>query len=148
MNLTPHFTLEELVHSSEAVRRGLKNDPPPEVLPRLGRLAQLLERVRMVLGVPVVVSSGYRSPAVNRAVGGSSKSAHMEGRASDFIAPGFGTPQEVAKHIRDSGIAFDQLIYEGTWVHIAIPPDGETPRMQVLTAQFNGGPATYIEGIA
>jgi zinc D-Ala-D-Ala carboxypeptidase len=82
---------------------------------------------------------------VNRAVGGSAISAHCNGDADDFIVPEFGTPQQVAKRIRDAGIPFDQLIFEGTWVHISF---ARAMRGQVLTAHFNGGPATYTEGIA
>ena len=145
MKLTDHFSLEELIHSELAARRGLKNDPPADVLPHLVTLAQALEKVRKVLGVPMVVSSGYRSPEVNRAVGGSTMSAHCQGWAADFIAPAFGTPQEVARAIRGSGIAYDQLIYEGSWCHFSVDP---RMRGQVLTAHFDGGPATYTEGIA
>lgn len=145
MNLSDHFTLEELVHSDVAARRGIDNTPPADVLPHLSTLAQALEKVRKVLGAPMIVSSGYRSPTVNRAVGGSSVSAHCLGYAADFIAPAFGTPQEVARAIKGAGIAFDQLIYEGTWVHLSVDPRN---RGQVLTAHFDGGPATYTEGIA
>lgn len=145
MNLTDHFTLEELTHSEAATRKAINNKPPSDVLPKLITLAQGLEKVRSLLGVPVIISSGYRSPAVNQAVGGSRTSAHCEGRAADFIAPKFGDPKEVAKAIRDSDIQFDQIIHEGGWVHIAF---GGQERRQVLTAHFNGGPATYTEGIA
>lgn len=145
MNLSPHFTLEELTHSELAVRRGIDNTPPSDVLPRLALLAQLLEQVRAALGCPMMISSGYRSPAVNRAVGGSAMSAHCTGLAADFIAPAFGAPQEVAHAILASAIEFDQLIHEGTWVHISFDA---RKRGQVLTAHFNGGPATYTEGIA
>lgn len=145
MRLTEHFSYEELTHSELAVRRGLDNAPPANVLPRLIATARELERVRALLERPMIVTSGYRSPAVNRAVGGSRTSAHCEGYAVDFIAPGFGEPREVAKKIRDSGIVFDQLIAEGSWVHISFDP---RTRRQVLTAHFNGGSATYTEGIA
>lgn len=144
--LTAHFTLEELTHSDIAARRGLDNTPPADVLANMrNHLAPGLELVREVLGVPMHSLSGYRSPAVNRAVGGSAISAHCDGLADDFIAPAFGTPLEIARAIRDSGIAFDQLIFEGTWVHISFSPK---MRHQVLTAHFNGGPATYTEGLA
>lgn len=148
MRLTANFTVEELTHSAEAARRGLDNTPPADVMLNLLRLAGVLEEVRALLGKPIHINSGYRSPAVNKAVGGSSVSAHCDGRAADFICPQFGTPQGVAKEIRASGILFDQLIYEGTWCHIAVPKLGERGRGQVLTAHFNGGPATYTEGIA
>jgi hypothetical protein len=148
MNLSEHFTLEELTASDIATRRGIGNTPGPLEQANLTRIAATLEQVRALLGVPMHINSGYRSPTVNRAVGGSATSAHCDGRAADFIAPEYGTPQEVARAIRDSAIQFDQLIYEGTWVHIGIPADGAQDRHQVLTAHFDGGPATYTEGIA
>lgn len=143
--LSPHFSLAELTHSDIAARRGIPNDPPADVMEHLKTLAAGLEQVRALLGVPMVINSGYRSPDLNRAVGGSAMSAHCDGWASDFIAPAFGTPQDVAKAIRDSSLSFDQVIFEGTWVHISFAP---RMRRQVLTARFNGGPATYTEGIA
>lgn len=145
MNLTPHFTLEELTHSDLAARRGIDNRPPADVLPCLITLARKLEEVRDALGAPLLVHSGYRSPAVNRAVGGSTMSAHCAGYAADFIAPAFGEPRQVAQALASSGIEFDQLIYEGTWVHISCDPQ---QRRHVLTAHFNGGPATYTQGVA
>lgn len=148
MHLTHHFTFEELTHSELAVRRGIDNKPPAEVLPNLVRLAQVLEQVRALFGMPMIINSGYRSPAVNRAVGGSALSAHCDGRAADFVVPDYGTPKKVAERIARSPIAFDQLIFEGTWVHLAIPRFEQQARLQILTAHFNGGPATYTEGIA
>ncbi len=147
MHLTPNFTLEELTASDAAVRLGIDNTAPSDVLPNLVRLAQMLEQVRAMLGVPIIVTSGYRSPEVNKAVGGSSASAHCDGRAADFKAPDFGTPMEVCRRIARSQLAFDQLIFEGAWSHIAIQRFEEKPRMHLLTAHFDGGPATYTAGI-
>lgn len=145
MNLSAHFTLEELTHSEVAMRKGIDNTPNAEVVANLTELAGVLERVRDLLGVSMHINSGYRSPKVNAAVGGSTVSAHMTGQAADFIAPAFGTPQEIAKEIESSDISFDQLIFEGTWVHLGIRGD---MRRQVLTAHFDGGKATYTQGIA
>ena len=145
MKLTENFSLEELSHSEIAIRRGLGNTPPADVLPHLIVLAQALEKVRKVLGAPMIVSSGYRSPEVNRAVGGTPTSAHCQGWAADFISPAFGTPQEVAKAIKGAGIAFDQLIYEGTWCHFSVDP---RMRGNVLTAHFGPTGVAYSEGIA
>lgn len=145
MNLTEHFTLEELTHSEAAIRKGLDNTPDAETIENLRELAGYLERVRKLLGVPIHINSAYRSPKVNSAVGGSSVSAHMTGQAADFVAPQFGTPQEIAKAIIASDIQFDQVIYEGTWVHFGIRGD---LRRQALTAHFAGGKATYTQGIA
>jgi zinc D-Ala-D-Ala carboxypeptidase len=146
--LTPHFTYEELIASDFATRRGIDNKPPANVLPNLMRLAQLLEKVRMLVGVPIRVNSGYRSPALNRAVNGSTLSAHCDGRAADFVVPDYGTPRAVAERIARSDVPFDQLILEGeAWVHIGIARFEVQPRLQILTAQFNGGPATYTTGL-
>jgi zinc D-Ala-D-Ala carboxypeptidase len=143
--LSPHFSLAELTVSDLASRRGIDNTPPMLVVVNLRNLALGLEQVREILQVPIIITSGYRSPAVNRAVGGSAVSAHCDGWAADFIAPLFGTPLQVAKAIRDSKIAFDQLIAEGSWTHLSFRPP---MRRQVLTAHFHGGPATYTEGLA
>ncbi len=131
MNLSPHFTLAEMTVSQEAARRGLDNTPPPDIVEALRRTCLGLEAVRVRLGcAPIIVSSGYRSPAVNAAVGGSKSSQHMTGQAADIICPAFGGPTEVAAALRDSGIEYDQLILEfGRWVHISFAPK---PRRQAL----------------
>ena len=144
MNLTEHFTLEELVSSQMATRRRLDNRPGLTEVANLRRVAALLEEVRALVGGPVTVSSGYRSPAVNAAVGGASKSAHVHGLAADISAPGV-TPRKLAQMIRDSEIEFDQLIYEGTWVHIGLSTGAL--RRQVLTATFAPGGVVYSQGI-
>lgn len=148
--LSPHFTLAELTVSQAAVRAGLRNVPVGTALDNLGRLALFLEQVRgLLFNAPILVSSGFRSPAVNNLVGGAHTSAHIQGLAADFIAPKYGRPKAICEAIRASSLQFDQLIYEGTWVHVAIPPAGQVPRRDVLTAQFGGGqPARYFKGLA
>jgi zinc D-Ala-D-Ala carboxypeptidase len=143
--LSPHFTLDELTHSQKAVRRGLDNTPPPDVLENLRKLAQLLEAVRTHIGRPVLISSGYRSRAVNDAVGGAVTSQHLRGQAADFIAPGFGKPATIVSHLMDAPIEFDQLINEGGWVHISWAPK---PRRQVLTAHFSANGVVYTPGVS
>jgi hypothetical protein len=133
MNLSPHFTLDELIATQH---RGIDNTPPPDVAANLVKTALLLEQVRTKLGVPVIVSSGYRCPELNKAVGGQPKSQHLTGQAADFIAPGFGSPSTVAAAIRDSQIPYDQLIIEfGRWVHISW---ATTPRHQALAIDNTG----------
>lgn len=148
--LSPHFSLAELTVSQAAERAGLRNIPVGTALDNLARLALFLEQVRTLLfNSPILVSSAYRSPAVNGLVGGSFMSAHMKGLAADFIAPKYGTPKQICEAIRDSSLAFDQLIYEGTWVHVAIPESGRNARRDSLTAVFRYGQATqYLKGIA
>lgn len=144
MNLTRNFTLEELTESETATRKGLDNTPSPEVLGRLQFLASGLQEVRDYLSSPMFITSGYRSPKVNSAVGGSSKSQHIKGEAADFKCPGYGDPKKVCQAIIESGIEFDQLINEGHWVHISFT---EEPRLSVLTAHFKDGKVTYTNGL-
>jgi hypothetical protein len=145
--LTEHFTLEEFTASQTASRMGLNNVPPEGSQERANvqRTAETLEKVRLILGEkPVLISSGYRSPEVNRAVGGATNSAHLSGLAVDFTCPGYGTPLDVCHalqpHMADLGI--DQLIYEyASWVHLGLSA-GE-PRHMALTID-NGGTRTGI----
>lgn len=143
MRLSPNFDLTEFVVSREAAARGIDNTPPPAVIANLRSVAMALEQLRSVVlkGMPIVVTSGYRCLRLNAAVGGSPNSAHMQGLAADFIAPHFGTPAEICQAILRHDIAFDQLIYEHTWVHFAL---GHRMRHQVLTFQRDG---KYLPGI-
>jgi len=145
MNLTPHFTLEELTFSQRAAREGIDNTPDAQALRNLERTAEMLEQVRALLGgAPVVVSSGYRSQVVNHLEGGSDTSAHMRGLAADFAAPRFGTPLEICRAIVRAGLMFDQLIHEyGRWVHIGLSET--SPRRQLLTKCAKARP--YQSGI-
>ncbi|MFN7646991.1 MAG: D-Ala-D-Ala carboxypeptidase family metallohydrolase [Acidobacteriota bacterium] len=141
--LTEHFTLQEMVISQTAARMGIDNTPTPEILKNLRIMAAKLEEIRSLLGVPVLVSSGYRCPALNKAVGGSKGSAHMLGLAADFTAPSFGTVLQTARKIAASGIEYDQLIYEfDSWVHIGL--SGGAPRRENLSI-FQG--TGYLRGL-
>lgn len=142
--LSRHFTLEELTFSQTAIRKGIDNTPSLEKVAHLTRLACCMEQVRALLGGPIRITSGYRSPALNAAVGGAKTSAHMAGYAADFVCPSFGSPLEIVKAIAASSIKFDQCIQEGTWVHISFDPD---MRREVLTAHFHHGEAYYTEGV-
>ena len=146
--LTQHFQLDEFVFSETAVRRGIDNTPDADVLSNLLMLANGLERVRAILGHPVHVSSGYRCPKLNTAIGGSKSSAHMHGLAADFTCPAFGSPYDICvalEHELSYIGAVDQLIYEGRWVHIGF---SDNPRYEILTAHFDSsGNATYTKGL-
>jgi Uncharacterized protein conserved in bacteria len=132
--LTAHFALEELVGTQH---REIDNTPPSEVVATLRTTAARMEEVRRLLGDRVItVTSGYRSPALNRAVGGARTSAHLTGHAVDFNCHGYGGPRAVCAAIARSEIPFDQLIEEGTWVHISFEP---RMRRQVLTKRPGGG---------
>ena len=141
MNLTSHFSLEELLVTQH---RSIDNTPPDWVKENLQVLANSLELVRQRLGFPMLITSGYRSPALNQAVGGSSTSKHMQGLAADFICPGFGTPFDVCKALAESDLKFDQIIYERTWIHWGLAMSTNTPRRQVLSLTRSG---TFIKGL-
>ena len=115
--MTPHFTLEELTFTSH---REFDNTPNTVQINNLQRLAEFLEQVRTLLGKPIIIDSGFRSPEVNQAVGSTSVSQHLRGCAADFRVPGM-TPAEVVKAIHGSSLPYDQLILELGWTHISIP---------------------------
>jgi zinc D-Ala-D-Ala carboxypeptidase len=139
VQLTQHFTLDELILSQTAARKGIDNMPPPDLVAELRRTAELMERIRAFLGNhPVLVSSGYRSAALNAVVGGAASSAHMAGRAVDFIVPGFGAPRQVCCALEPKMAEFgiDQLIHEyEAWVHVGT---AAKPRAQALTVDIGG----------
>lgn len=146
MKLSEHFNLNEFTISQTATRKGIDNTPPEPVIERLRMLAATLDRVRGLLGnSPIRISSAYRCKELNRAIGSGDSSAHLLGYAVDFTCPIFGTPKEVAQEIAASSIKFDQLIYEGTWIHLSIDPRN---RRELLTAHFKNGKASYTKGIA
>jgi hypothetical protein len=131
MRLTPNFSLEQLIDSETAERERIDNTPAPEIVKNLRLLAQGLEQVRTLTGFPLEISSGYRSPELNRHVGGSKTSQHTQGKAADFTCAEFGSPVDIIKAIRDSDIDFDQCILEyARWVHISF---SAAPRGKVLT---------------
>ena len=140
MRLTANFSLDELTRSTTAQRLRLSNTPPPGLLPQLQATAEMLQRIREHLQRPVIVTSAYRGPDVNRAVGGVTSSDHTRGQAADIVVPGFGTPYQVAKalapHVQALGIG--QLILEGVkgkqWVHVSTRlPDKVVNRVITIT---------------
>ena len=132
MNLSPHFTLEELTHTDH---RQLDNMPKDElVITNLTRLAALLEQVKQAVGgKPVMVNSAFRSKAVNDAVGSKDTSQHRLGCAADIRVPGM-KPREVVEVCIAAKVPFDQIILEfDAWTHISVPNDpGNTPRSSRL----------------
>lgn len=121
MNLSPHFTLDEMTFSEIALRNGLSNAPDEATINNLKRLAELLEKVRALLNRPIRINSAYRSLNVNKLVGGQPNSQHCLGCAAD-IKVGDMTPDQVVKAIIHSDIPYDQIIREfDSWVHISVP---------------------------
>ena len=144
MNLSEHFTLDELCASATADKFGIDNTPNPTIIGNLQVTAEGLEKVRALLGYPLHVNSGYRCLQLNSAVDGAAHSAHMDGFAADFVSSRFGTPVDIAKAIAGSTIPFDKCIQEGNWVHISFAP---TMRRLTYTAHFDGSAPTYTRGI-
>lgn len=144
--LTDHFSIEELSHSETAIRKGLDNTPPPEIIANMRKVAEVLERIRAHYGRPIHVTSCYRSPSVNLAVGGSLTSAHRSAMAADFEVDGVANI-EVCRAIPVIIPEFDQVIYEfgpTGWVHIGLARE---PRCQSLTAVKVDKKTVYKPGI-
>ena len=137
MNLTEHFTLEELTHTDH---REFDNTPNNAELENLKRLAVFLEQVKTLLGgKPIMVNSGFRSELVNNAVGSKSSSQHRVGTACDFRVPGM-TPDAVVQAVVASDLGYDQIIREfDRWTHISIPNSiHNAPRKQALIIDKQG----------
>jgi putative chitinase len=137
MNLSQHFTLEELTVTNH---RTLDNTPDAVALANLNRLALFLEDVKAVLGgKPIMINSAYRSKAVNDAVGSKDTSQHRLGCAADIRVPGM-TPDEVVRAVIVSKLPFDQLIREfDRWTHVSIPNHASSqPRRMALIIDKSG----------
>ena len=150
--LTKNFAYQEMIKSSTASRLGISNDATREHVINLVNLCNfILQPVREEFGV-IRINSGYRSPALNKAVGGSKTSQHCNGEAADFESSRISNPELaawVAKHLD-----FDQLIlefYDGKdphsgWVHCSYKKD-DTNRGSILTALRVGGKTQYKKGL-
>ncbi|MEI7671106.1 MAG: D-Ala-D-Ala carboxypeptidase family metallohydrolase [Deltaproteobacteria bacterium] len=143
IKLSTHFSLAEMIHSDYAVRNGFDNTPDVDEIAELRKLCnRMLEPIRDILGVPIRINSGFRSPAVNAGIGGAPTSQHQRGQAADFIVPGVSN-RKIVDAIIQSRIEYDQLIYEGGesgWVHVS---RSDAPRLVVLSADFSTGHAVY-----
>ena len=133
MNLSPHFSLDELTHTDH---REIDNTPTQDEISNLQQLANFLEEVKTVLGgKPIMISSGFRCKALNDAVGSKDSSQHRTGFAADFRVPGM-TPDEVVRAVIASGIGYDQIIREfDRWTHISV---SDKPRKQALIIDKSG----------
>jgi len=139
MRLTKNFTLEELIFSETASRKGIDNSPNQEVLFNLERLAQGLQDVRDLLQYPILISSGYRCLELNTVIGSKPSSAHVKGLAADFICPSYGSVEDVMIAIVNSDIQYDQCILEyGRWIHLAFADEGYEPRRNNLVIDKEG----------
>jgi zinc D-Ala-D-Ala carboxypeptidase len=141
--MTKNFSLQEMLYSKTATELGLENNPSLSALNNLRWTCLGLERIRMIIGsLPIKILSGYRSPAVNVKVGGSTNSKHCLGQAADIIAPSFGDARALALRIADNAVllSVDQVILENTWVHVSFT---NNPRYEALTKEKVG----YTKGI-
>jgi hypothetical protein len=148
LQITKHFSLREMTRSAKGQELGLKNDPPPELMPNILKICERLEQVRAHYGKPITVRSCYRSPEVNKAVGGSKTSAHRFGLAADFLVDGVANI-DVARWCRDNIADYDQIIYEfgpTGWVHMGFTVTSQ-PRKQLLSAVKQGGKTVYKQGL-
>jgi len=135
MMLSANFTLEEMLVSDTAARMGREVVPDRGILPNLRwGCENVMQPIRDLWGQPIIVSSGYRPQWLNKAIGGSPNSQHMDGCACDFkIVAGQGSLIQLMRDIVCTDIPFDQIIYEtGVWIHVSWTPTG-TPRGEVLT---------------
>lgn len=139
--LTPHFSLHEFLASETAARMGREIIPTPDQLKNITRLCEtLLEPIRVKLGRSMVITSGLRPPWLNVMIGGSLKSAHMDGLAADVKIVGM-SPQVFSRWVKSNDFGLDQCIEEfGQWTHLSIAP---APRNQFLVAKHVSGSTVY-----
>lgn len=145
MRLSKHFTLDEFIKSATATRLGIDNTPDEKALNCIQALVDnVLEPLRVHYGRPIIITSGYRCPKLNKAVGGSSTSQHAIGQAVDIrsVSDSREDNKELFDMIREMKLPFDQLINEFgyDWVHVSFGPRN---RRQVLKAEKSGGKTVY-----
>lgn len=132
-----YFSIKELTKSATAERKGIKNDPSIEVCKSLTALVEkVLDPLREAYGKPIIVTSGYRCPKLNAAVGGAASSQHVRGEAADIRSVA-DTPEENKKLfdlIVKLGLPYDQLIneYNYDWVHVSFSPRHRRQRMKAV----------------
>lgn len=147
VQLSDHFSLAEATVSATATAHNIKNIPSSHTIQVMKQAAFCLERVRAALGnLPLHINSWYRCADLNEVLGSKSTSQHLRGEAIDFICPEFGAPVSVCKKLVELKdlIRFDQLILEGTWVHISFAISTGKPRGEVLSLLRNN---SYTTGL-
>jgi hypothetical protein len=150
MQLSKNLSLAEVMRSETAKRKGISNMPTPEHIENFKKLAEnVFQPIREHFGVPIHISSGYRSKALNTAVGGSLSSQHCKGEAIDIDMDGTTiTNKQIFDFVKDN-VNFDQMIWEfGTdanpdWVHVSYNSDGPQ-RKQILKAVKSGRATKYL----
>lgn len=149
MNISEHFTLDQLTKSQTASRKGIAEQFTPSdiIIAELKELCtNVLERVLLIFP-NLTISSGYRSIALNSAIGGANSSQHTKGQAADLQINN-ASNITIAKAVLSAGIGFDQMIIEfGTlekpdWIHLSY--NKEHNRGQILRAEIIGGKTVYL----
>lgn len=134
MKKIKYFKLSEFINSATANRLGIDNIPSFEVVDNLNRLADYLDGIRAKFGKPILISSGYRCPMLNKAVGGVVNSQHLKGLAADLVCSDM---EKLLSVIRETK-GFDQVITEHNkgsksyWIHVSVAPVFGKPRNQVI----------------
>lgn len=134
MKKIKYFKLSEFINSATANRLGIDNIPSFEVVDNLNRLADYLDGIRSKFGKPILISSGYRCPMLNKAVGGVVNSQHLKGLAADLVCSDM---EKLLSIIRETK-GFDQVITEHNkgsksyWIHVSVAPVFGKPRNQVI----------------
>lgn len=134
MKRIKYFSLSEFLNSVTAKRLGIDNTPSFEVVDNLNKLADYLDVIREKVGKPILISSGFRCPVLNKTVGGVANSQHLKGLAADLICADM---ESLEKVLRETG-GFDQLIKEhrkgskSFWYHVSVSPRNGKPRQQVI----------------
>lgn len=151
IRLSQNFYLHEFLRSQEAARSGRQIEASEQIIAELKRLCLfVLEPIRAHFDDRVItILSGYRPLWVNQAIGGATKSEHMEGRAADLVISGF-TPLQVARGIVAilPALPVNQLIHEfDQWTHVSICEEAQPPRREILTAKHVRGRAQYLPGL-
>lgn len=139
--MSKYFSLSELTRSSTALSEGIPNDPNEAQIKDLTRLMDYLDKVREAFGKAIIVTSGFRSPKLNKHIGGSLTSQHLKGQAADIRPHDIKELRQLFATIRQVG-GFDQLIYEEPagrtpWIHVSIAPTNRPPRGEVK--RWDGG---------
>lgn len=141
MKLSEHFTLEEFTFSQTAVRFGIDNTPSQAVIKNMTNLCEyILEPIRRRIDKPLFISSGYRSPALNRAIKGAKNSQHITGHAADISVSGMST-EELYQWVKKSHLYYDQIINEfNSWVHVSF---SSIARLEAMRATKVNGRTIY-----
>ena len=127
-----YFTIKELCKSSTAIQKGINNTPNSQIVNNLEQLVdQILDPLRERYGKPIIVNSGYRCPALNKAVNGAKYSQHVKGQAADITTGSVSQNKKLFQLIIDMNLPFDQLIDEKkfSWIHVSF---SKKPRKQIL----------------